>query len=55
VDVRSGGVRELFDPGIMSRVRMEPDAEVAVALAATCSGNWSGVEVWELDLSRYLG
>lgn len=55
VDVRTGEVRELFAPGVLWRVRMQPDAEVAVAFADTCRGDCDGVEVWELDLSRYLG
>lgn len=48
-------MRELFAPGVLWRVRMQPDAEAAVAFADTCRGDCDGVEVWELDLSRYLG
>jgi hypothetical protein len=55
VDAQTGEVRELFAPGVLSRVRMQSDADVAVALADTCSGDCSGAEVWVLDLSRYLG
>jgi hypothetical protein len=54
VEIDSGEVRELFEPGVTSRLRMEPDGVDAVAIAETCSGDCSGTDVWRLDLSRYL-
>ena len=54
VEIDSGEIRELFEPGVTSRLRMEPDGVDAVAIAQTCSGDCSGADVWRLDLSRYL-
>jgi len=54
VEIDNGEVRELFEPGVTSGLRMEPNGVDAVAIAKTCSGDCSGTDVWRLDLSRYL-
>jgi hypothetical protein len=53
VDLGDGSVRELFDAGVTSHLRMGTDGLHAVALADTCQGDCWGVELWALDLSRY--
>jgi hypothetical protein len=53
VDLVNGSVRELFDAGVTSHLRMRSDGLHAVALADTCQGDCWGVELWTLDLSRY--
>jgi hypothetical protein len=56
VDLRTGEVRELFAPGVLSRLRMWSGDVRAIGLANTCSGECDGgAEVWDLDLSGYLG
>jgi hypothetical protein len=56
VDPLDGEVRELFDPGVVPTLQMHADGVHATALAEACSGDCSGyLEVWTLDLSRYLG
>jgi hypothetical protein len=53
VDLDDGSVRELFEAGVTSHLMMQSDGLHAVALAETCHGDCSGIELWTLDLSRY--
>jgi hypothetical protein len=56
LDVASGRIHELFEPGVTGAMRMVAAGTDAIVLADTCLGDCGGGEaVWRLDLSRYLG